>query len=389
MERRQYLSAFVIQKTCRMLKGKNIRKAIKNKLMRELIAAEEIEKIQHAYELDRALKWIEVEQYYESRRLEWLRKNKERNDCDRVKLCIDRIRRKFENDEATRKKEDGVLKLKEASVEKIKEEIQQLKIAAVAKSVDFREHFLQKCLENPEVRDEYKKGAEITKLIKNRVKSLIKSIDVKTQFMEKPELYQLAKNEILCEMEEEEKFRLLSELKVEESRLYQSYINLQNEIIDARERQAITQNARANKAVISAFRLMKARKLFREECQNAYEKRFDKKYHCYYYLNRRTGEVSWEKPKVFGNAGFDIEPTEEWIVMRDSQEFPYYYNSKTMKMCWEPPSDVDICQNTILYTWWKLHPFPSGQCFNFATKRSDEDELLYCEDCWNSQFRSS
>ena len=75
---------------------------------------------------------------------------------------------KFENDEDTRKKEDGVLKLKEASVENIKEEIQQLKIAAVAKSVDFREHFLQKCLENLEVRDEYKKGAEITKLIKNR-----------------------------------------------------------------------------------------------------------------------------------------------------------------------------------------------------------------------------
>jgi hypothetical protein len=66
MERRQYLSAFVIQKTCRMLKGKNTRKAIKNKLMRELIAAEEIEKIQHAYELDRALKRIKVEQYYES-----------------------------------------------------------------------------------------------------------------------------------------------------------------------------------------------------------------------------------------------------------------------------------------------------------------------------------
>ena len=64
-----------------------------------MIAAEEIEKIQHAYELDRALKRIEVEQYYESRRLEWLRKNKERNDCDRVKLCIARIRRKFENDE--------------------------------------------------------------------------------------------------------------------------------------------------------------------------------------------------------------------------------------------------------------------------------------------------
>ena len=218
-----------------------------------------------------------------------------------------------------------------------------------------------------------------------RVKALLTSRDVKVQFMEKPELYQVAKNEILCEMEEEEKFRLLSELKVEEGRLYQSYINLQNEIIDAHERQAILQLARANKAVFSAFRLMKARKRFREECQNAYEKRFDTKYHCYYYLHRRTGEVSWEKPKVFGNAGFDIEPTEEWIVMRDPQEFPYYYNCKTMKMCWERPSDVEICQNTILYTWWKLHPFPSGQCYNLATKRSDEDELLYCEDCWNSQ----
>lgn len=168
MERRQYLSALVIQKTCRMLKGKSIRKAIKDKQMRELIAAEDIEKIQRAYKLERVFKQIEVEQYYESRRLEWLRKNKERNDCDRVKLCIDRIRRRYENDEATRKKEDDVLKLKEASMEKIKEEIQQLKIAAVAKSEGFRENFLRKCLENPEVRDEYKKGAEIKKTIKNR-----------------------------------------------------------------------------------------------------------------------------------------------------------------------------------------------------------------------------
>jgi hypothetical protein len=205
--------------------------------------------------------------------------------------------------------------------------------------------------------------------------------------MEKLEVDILARKRILDEAEEGEKRTLLFELETEERRLYQAYKNLQSEIKDRRERQLILDKARAIKAIGKIHLLMKARKQIRQKCREVYEKRFDENYHTYYYINRQTGETSWERPKIFGNGSFDIDPEEGWIILRDAEGFPYYFNPKTMRMCWDLPPGVLICQKTVSHTWWKLFPAPLGRCFNFATMQSDIDGLLYCDDCWQSKWR--
>lgn len=206
--------------------------------------------------------------------------------------------------------------------------------------------------------------------------------DKRKLFMETTELYLIAKNEIIAEVEHEEESKLMVVLKTEQSKLHQQCLNLLRTISDHRERQIIADKACANNIFQRLYRMFQARKKVRQKCEEVFKKRFDERYHSYYYINLHTGKTSWERPRSFGAGSFDIEPDDEWIVLRDSHDFPYYFNPKTMKMSWEPPPGVILCQNTISYNWWKVDPVPKGRCFNFATTQFHKDGLLYCQDCW-------
>jgi hypothetical protein len=206
--------------------------------------------------------------------------------------------------------------------------------------------------------------------------------DKQKLLMETPELYSLAKNEIIAEAEKEEASKQILVLKVEESELNQQCQNILRNMNEHHERQLVADKACANKIIGKIHRMFQARKKIRQKCLEVFKKRFDERYHSYYYINLHSGKTSWEKPKIFGSGSFDIEPEDEWIILRDSHDFPYYFNPKTMRMCWEPPLGVLMCQNTISYTWWKLDPVPKGRCINFAMTQCHEDGLLYCQDCW-------
>ncbi len=207
-------------------------------------------------------------------------------------------------------------------------------------------------------------------------------MDRRKFLLETTELHLVAKNEIVAEVAKEEESRLMMALKAEESKLQQQCQNLLHTFNESRERQIIADKASANKIVERLFRMFQARKIVRQKCKEVFKKRFDEKYHSYYYINLNTGKTSWERPRIFGRGSFDVEPDDEWIVLRDSHDFPYYFNPKTMKMTWEPPPGVILCQNTISYNWWKLDPVPKGRCFNFAMTKFQEYGLLYCQDCW-------
>ena len=50
------------------------------------------------------------------------------------------------------------------------------------------------------------------------------------------------------------------------------------------------------------WRARKARRMLRRLVQRMYEKVYDEETGLYYYLNRHTGEASWDKPKALGDA---------------------------------------------------------------------------------------
>ena len=47
------------------------------------------------------------------------------------------------------------------------------------------------------------------------------------------------------------------------------------------------------------------------------EKRFNEQYCAFYYYNRKTGDIVWEKPKSLGS--YDMVVVNEWRPMRDTQ----------------------------------------------------------------------
>lgn len=100
-------------------------------------------------------------------------------------------------------------------------------------------------------------------------------------------------------------------------------------------------------------------------------------------INIIQGEVSWRKPKLMKNS--DIPVKDEWIVLRDAQDFPYYYNPYSMEMSWSPPKCKQqmLCSNPcVLYTWWKQYPTPQGPCEYFADHTDCETGRLFCKRCW-------
>ena len=158
-----------------------------------------------------------------------------------------------------------------------------------------------------------------------------------------PEAYLLAQKEVLDILGQEERRRVHLEMDAEETRLDEKYENAQRQMIASCKRQVIMDKSRAVKVLVKAYRARKAHSRLREECRNIYEKLFDETLHAYYYRNLRSGATNWEKPKIW-------------------------------------------CQNTILCTWWKTYPTPSGPCINFATNRNNDDGRLYCDKWWELNF---
>ena len=122
----------------------------------------------------------------------------------------------------------------------------------------------------------------------------------------------------------------------------------------------------------------------RRLCLERYEKKYEGEYHTFYYMNKQSGEVSWTKPKAMG-AVFDIPAKDEWILLRDMHNFPYYFNPSKIEMRWIPPLNAEICGGIVEHTWWKEHPVRTGPCPNFAHDSclNEADGIRYCKDCFD------
>ena len=133
--------------------------------------------------------------------------------------------------------------------------------------------------------------------------------------------------------------------------------------------------------IASACRRWLARKELRKRCARIHEKRFDGDRHAFYYVNKLTGQSGWKKPTAMGS--FDIPAKNEWILLRDAHRFPYYFNPCSIKMSWEPPREVQMCQNDrVAHDWWREYPPPQGPCPNFGVILSKENGRSYCQECY-------
>lgn len=236
------------------------------------------------------------------------------------------------------------------------------------------------CLDQPttdSVEIQYK--SEILKRVKERTPCVLERADKQQIPMETKEARVIAMDEIIEIIAEEERSRLNNQMNRElaqrEQRLEEKKRQEDVAVIKAKAR-AIFHAARL---VTLACRRWLARKELHRLCLDAYDKIFDEQSHTFYYLNKISGEASWVKPKAMGD--FEMPAKDEWKLLRDAYNFPYYFNPGLMEMRWTPPCTEDMCCGIVAYTWWREYPVPVGPCPNFSCKISQEDGKRYCEDC--------
>jgi len=76
------------------------------------------------------------------------------------------------------------------------------------------------------------------------------------------------------------------------------------------------------------WRCKKARAKCRHKCRQQFEKMWDKNAWCYYYLNKNTGGIQWQKPLVMGSEELD-DPVDEWRELKNPEGGVYWQNPAT------------------------------------------------------------
>ena len=280
------------------------------------------------------------------------------------------------------------LNLKEVHNEAMKEKDVEAWLArwenvAQERSVEYKE-FCMNCMVAPDTPHERKMGKKLKERVNKRYKDVLRRADAKHIPMEAPEARDVAMEEVLYIMGEEEKTRVVQEMKDKAVEFEKKEVQKKQKIETQNAKQKDLDRHHAALVLGLQYRKWHARKLLRQKCYERMEKRFNEQYCAFYYFNRKTGEITWNKPKSLGS--YDMTVIDEWRPMKDTQNYPYYYNPNSMEMSWKFPNDTCKCESTVLQTWIFGFPTPKGPCPNFADRRSNDDMHFYCTDCWEAKY---
>ena len=78
----------------------------------------------------------------------------------------------------------------------------------------------------------------------------------------------------------------------------------------------------------SKWRQITARLLARSKVILYYEKFYDSKTQLFYYMDKRSNQSYWQKPKILGQEDL-VNPSDEWRVLKDESGYNYYFNPAT------------------------------------------------------------
>lgn len=318
----------------------------------------------------------QLEEYYRSKKDEYLKNLNIQSKVARDQVSVRTLRRKLKNDELKNAKPD----LTESIQTEEWKENWEMKISEGVE--DIKQHCAH-CLKRPDNRAEKKIGSQVKKRIKLRTKEVLKRADSRGIPMETKEATQIAMQEILYIIGEEERERLQREMD-------KAFDQREKDKEEARLRaEARRKEEKVRATIISvsvvtrACRIWLAKKELRRRCLELYEKDYHEVSHAFYYRNKKTNETSWTKPKAMGS--FELPTKDEWKVLRDAHDFPYYFNPYKMDMQWNPPIDKTMCCAQVPYNWYREFPVRMGQCPNFAI--DEVNDKSYCMVCLDAVRR--
>lgn len=329
-----------------------------------------------AFRRERKLYQRQLEAFYQQ-----LKEDHDTNEKKAAKVLQDKrrlrmLQRRIKNEELKRQEPDRVLE-ENLATEKWKQEW----LAKIENDVVKCKEYYVNCLDIP-VNSREKKTRSITKKrINKRLAEVLQRADAQNIPMETKEARVIAREEVLHMIGEEEREKLLLQMKMTFAKREHDKESLRIQAESANKEANARATVFAATVVAAACRRWLAKRELRRLCSKRYEKKYDAVYHTFYYENKLTGELSWTKPNALGAC--DIPAKNEWVVLRDMHDFPYYFNPSTYEIRWVPPLDVAVCGGTILHTWWRDYPFRSGSCPNFACCLNEEDGIRYCRECFD------
>jgi hypothetical protein len=338
---------------------------VENRLRLEALAAKmdmEKEKARVATELYRK----EIE--------EWYRKRKEDYDLTvmdegatgdaRKKIIAYRTRqREIERLEREARKEELLEKQEEQRIEmwiKTWEE----KIISRVEIMGRRCH---DCLIMPETPADIELAKRLSADIKAHVKRVLRRADKQKIPMEIPEAQDLAKKEIIDQYMEQERVDAKAEMRAEAEKGQKELEEKHAREWQNKLREKDRKRDWAIYIVVGFFRMVIARKKLRRKAFERYDKHFDIKAEVYFYEDKRTGKVFWNKPKSLD--AYDIKGDPGWVVLFDKNGDQYYYQPSTWKMSWDQPYNSALCMECTT---------------SFAIVRITDNKQMLCETCFNT-----
>lgn len=346
---------------------------LRRKIQRELLIQRAMDTERQRFQREREIYERQLEGYYRSMKDDLENDNQIQVRVSQDQVKVRTLRRRLKNEVLKDVEPDSS---EQIATEQWKKDWEAKIEAGVS---DIKAHSIH-CLDQPDNSVEKKTRAAIRKRIKNRVPEVLARAKERRIPMETKEAKDIARKEIIHIIGEEERALLQSEMD-------KALIDREQQKEDTRlQKEAYQRDAHARASVHAASlvaticRKWLARRELRRLCLEMFEKRFDEKNHTFFYRNTVTGEVSWSKPKAMGN--FEVPAKDEWKILRDAHNFPYYFNPSFVEMRWTPPVTEEMCCGIVPQMWWREYPVRSGPCPNFAHRLHEDDGKRYCVDCF-------
>lgn len=372
-QNRQTRAARVIQ---RLHRSYSSRQNTWKRLCREAKAREELEEERMRFRRERRIFEQQLKEFYDTKKREKEEAEASKARSDRERIRIRNLQRRIVHDDLNQAIEAKIardMRNEQQDTAKYQDNWSSL----IESKARVYKGFCSRCLRDPRTAKERKMRSALHTKIKKRMPSVLDRANRQGLEMELVEAKQIATKEVLDLEAYKEKERITKQWHLDaEERTRQRKIQREEEIRLGREKKGLNEQ-RAVLLLSRAYHRWRARKILRTLCLERFDKEFDVEYHAFYYIDGRTGTTTWEKPKALGN--YDVPTKDEWKVLRDSQDFPYYYNPSTLEMSWHHPRGAAMCSATVPQPWLREYPIPLGPCEFFAVAATGGQQV--CERC--------
>lgn len=202
---------------------------------------------------------------------------------------------------------------------------------------------LEHCRKNPETPDEKSVQKHIKSEIKKRAKDVLRRAKEVGKRMELPEAREHAFQEYVLKRCADEESRVDEERKEAAEAYYVAQQAKAELDRDQSDREVSRKRQYASTQIQRQWAMYLARQELRFRCKAIFTKEYDVGFRQAYYINRKTGESQWRKPYALGE--YDIRLKDQWVILRDETNVPYYYNPSTLVMSWVQPEGTVICDD--------------------------------------------